>query len=150
MFTIGEFSQLTQLSVKTLRFYHEEGLLAPACVDPDTGYRYYDEGQIETARAIVYLRSLEFPLSEIKEILHGDGDLLDLIEWRQAALNERIKQLRKAAKSLEQFISEERKSRIMSQTVGNVQEKMLEPVLVSATTLRRSTWVASSFSNPNS
>ena len=40
---IGEFSKLSGLTVKTLRFYHEEGLLVPAFVDPDTGYRYYDE-----------------------------------------------------------------------------------------------------------
>jgi DNA-binding transcriptional MerR regulator/effector-binding domain-containing protein len=130
MFSIGEFSKLTQLSVKTLRFYHEEGLLAPACVDPDSGYRYYDEAQIETARAILFLRGLEFSLSEIKELLEGDGDLLDVLERRQAALNEKIKQLRKAAKSLEQFISEERNSRTMAQSVDNVQEKDLDPVLI--------------------
>jgi DNA-binding transcriptional MerR regulator len=40
MFSIGEFSKLTQLPVKTLRFFHEEGLLIPALVDPGTGYRY--------------------------------------------------------------------------------------------------------------
>ena len=60
MFTIGEFSKVTGLTVKTLRFYHEEGLLEPASVDPRTGYRHYDERQIETARAIAFLRSLEF------------------------------------------------------------------------------------------
>jgi hypothetical protein len=49
MFSIGEFSKLTQLTVKTLRFYHEEGLLIPAFVDPDTGYRYYDQSHLETA-----------------------------------------------------------------------------------------------------
>ncbi|HVA45577.1 MAG TPA: MerR family DNA-binding transcriptional regulator [Pirellulales bacterium] len=38
MFSIGELSKLTQLPVKTLRYYHEEGLLIPAFVDPDTGY----------------------------------------------------------------------------------------------------------------
>jgi DNA-binding transcriptional MerR regulator/effector-binding domain-containing protein len=132
MFSIGEFSKLTQLTVKTLRFYHEEGLLIPACVDPETGYRYYDERHIETARAITYLRSLEFPLSEIKELLRsqGDDDLLVALERQQSALKERIKQLRKTVVSLEQFISEERQARDMSKTVDDVQEKVLETQLV--------------------
>jgi DNA-binding transcriptional MerR regulator len=69
MFGIGEFSKITGLTVKTLRFYHEEGLLIPASVDPQTGYRYYAEPQIELARTITFLRTLEFPLPEIKSLL---------------------------------------------------------------------------------
>jgi DNA-binding transcriptional MerR regulator len=132
MFSIGEFSKLTQLTVKTVRFYHEEGLLIPAFVDPETGYRYYDERHIETAQAIAYLRSLEFPLSEIKELLRsqGEGDLLYALERQQSAIKERIRQLRKTVTSLEQFISEERQARDMSKTVESVQEKVLEPLLV--------------------
>ncbi len=82
MFSIGELSKLTQLPVKTLRYYHEEGLLVPAFVDPDTGYRYYDESHVETARVIVYLRSLEFPLNEIRELLRAEGevDLLTVLD----------------------------------------------------------------------
>ena len=82
MFSIGEFSKLTQLTVKTLRFYHEEGLLIPAFVDPETGYRYYEQSHIETARAITYLRSLEFSLKDIKELLHhqADEDLLNVLD----------------------------------------------------------------------
>jgi DNA-binding transcriptional MerR regulator/effector-binding domain-containing protein len=131
MFSIGEFSKLTQLPVKTLRFYHEEGLLVPAFVDPDTGYRYYDQSHVETARVIVYLRGLEFPLSEIKELLRseGDDDLLVILKRQHVAVQERIKQLRKAAKSLEQFITKEQEARTVAQTVDNVQEKMLEPLL---------------------
>ena len=78
-FTIGEFSKITGLTVKTLRFYHEQGLLRPAFVDPRTDYRYYDPGQVEAARAITFLRSLEFPVAEIRELLEtaGDEGLLD-------------------------------------------------------------------------
>lgn len=132
MFSIGELSKLTQLPVKTLRFYHEEGLLVPAFVDPDTGYRYYDPSHVETARVIVYLRSLEFPLSEIKELLRsqGDDDVLMILQRQQSAVKDRVKQLRKAAKSLEQFITEEKEARTVAQTVDSVQEKVLEPLLV--------------------
>jgi len=132
MFRIGEFSKLTQLTVKTLRFYHEEGLLIPGYVDPDTGYRYYDQSQVETARAITYLRSLEFSLSDIKELLshEADDDILNVLERQQAAIKERIKHLRTAALSIGQFIFEEREARAMAHTVNQVQEKMLDPVLV--------------------
>jgi DNA-binding transcriptional MerR regulator len=47
--TIGEFSRITHLSIKTLRRYHEAGLLEPAHVDRQTGYRYYSVDQVPTA-----------------------------------------------------------------------------------------------------
>jgi DNA-binding transcriptional MerR regulator len=79
MFSIGEFSKITGLTVKTLRFYHEQGLLAPAQIDDQTGYRYYDDRQIETARVIKQLRELEFSIAEIAELLanyHDDAEVL--------------------------------------------------------------------------
>jgi MerR family regulatory protein len=48
--TVGDFSRATHLSVKTLHHYHQVGLLEPATVNPDTGYRYYSAGQIAIAR----------------------------------------------------------------------------------------------------
>ena len=50
--TIGDFSRATHLSVKMLRHYHDIGLLEPAVVDPDTGYRRYGTRQIATAQVI--------------------------------------------------------------------------------------------------
>jgi len=49
-YSIGEFSQITGLSVKTLRFYHEKGILLPSSVDEATGYRFYQADKIEKAR----------------------------------------------------------------------------------------------------
>lgn len=57
-YSIGEFSQVTGLSVKTLRFYHERGILLPTSVDEATGYRFYDADKIEKARVIMRLRAL--------------------------------------------------------------------------------------------
>lgn len=59
--TIGEFSSITHLSVKTLRRYHENGLLGPAEVDEWTGYRYDKPGQIAAAQTIRRLRALDMP-----------------------------------------------------------------------------------------
>ena len=58
LFSIGEFSRVTGLTVKALRFYHEEEVLVPAEVDGVTGYRYYADRQVETARAVKFLREL--------------------------------------------------------------------------------------------
>ncbi|MFC8045597.1 MerR family transcriptional regulator [Nocardia sp. NPDC057353] len=69
MLTIGEFSRLTQLSVRTLRRYHETALLEPAVVDETTGYRYYGVDQIPTAQVIHRLRQLDVPLSDVQRIL---------------------------------------------------------------------------------
>ena len=51
-YSIGQFSQITGLSPKTLRFYHEKGVLVPTSVDDATGYRFYDGRQIDKARVI--------------------------------------------------------------------------------------------------
>lgn len=67
--TIGEFSQLTHLSVRTLRRYHEATLLEPAVVDEATGYRYYGVDQIPTAQVINRLRELDVPLNDVRRIL---------------------------------------------------------------------------------
>ena len=67
--TIGDFSRATHLSVKTLRHYHEVGLLEPSEIDPDTGYRYYAEEQIPTAQVIRRLRALQMPVAEVRSVL---------------------------------------------------------------------------------
>ena len=67
--TVGEFSRMTHLSVKTLRHYHQVGLLEPAEVNPSTGYRYYLSQQVPTAQVIRRLRDLEMPVAEVKEVL---------------------------------------------------------------------------------
>ncbi|QLY31279.1 MerR family transcriptional regulator [Nocardia huaxiensis] len=66
---IGEFSRLSLLSVKTLRYYHEIELLEPADVDPGSGYRRYSTDQVEQAHLIRRLRDLNMPLPEIRAVL---------------------------------------------------------------------------------
>ena len=60
MFRIGEFSRLTQVTVRMLRYYDETGLLRPAMVDPRTGYRLYETRQIPRLNQIIYLRGQRF------------------------------------------------------------------------------------------
>lgn len=76
MLSIGRFADATGLTVKALRHYDEIGLLAPARVDPDNGYRYYDAAQVEDAVTIRRLRALELPLDEIRGLLDADAHML--------------------------------------------------------------------------
>ncbi len=69
LLSIGRFSQTCRLTVKTLRHYDEVGLLKPAMVDPDTGFRYYSQAQVGEAEHIRLLRSLDMPLGDIAAIL---------------------------------------------------------------------------------
>jgi DNA-binding transcriptional MerR regulator/effector-binding domain-containing protein len=70
--SIGAFSRLTHLSVKTLRYYHEVGLLEPAVIDPDSGYRYYRSGQAHSAHLVRRFRDLGLPVADVKAILAAD------------------------------------------------------------------------------
>ncbi len=67
--SIGEFASRSRLSAKALRLYDERGLLPPTRVDEDSGYRFYEAGQLVQARLIAALRQLQIPLAEIKAIL---------------------------------------------------------------------------------
>jgi DNA-binding transcriptional MerR regulator len=67
--SIGDFSRATHLTVKTLRHYHQVGLLEPADIDPQTGYRRYAAGQIPAAQVIRRFRDLGMPLEQIQAVL---------------------------------------------------------------------------------
>jgi len=66
--TIGEFARASRLSPKALRLYDELGLLTPARVDPVSGYRLYEPGQLERARLVAWLRRLGMPLARIRVV----------------------------------------------------------------------------------
>src|SRR2546423_9276862 len=81
--TIGEFAQATRLSPKALRLYADHGLLSPAHVDDDSGYRYYRAEQLPVARLIWLLRAADMPLREIRRFLRDPRrELLDEYESR--------------------------------------------------------------------
>jgi DNA-binding transcriptional MerR regulator len=67
--TIGDFAKATQLSVKTLRHYHDLGLLVPTQIDPTSKYRRYGVDQIQSAQVIRRLRDLDMPLADIGAVL---------------------------------------------------------------------------------
>ena len=66
---IKEFAEFTGVSVRTLHYYDEIGLLQPAHVDRATGYRFYDEDSLLRMQEILFYRELDFPLKSIEKIL---------------------------------------------------------------------------------
>lgn len=83
MFRIGDFSKLTQVSVRMLRYYDALGLFKPTEVDLFTGYRYYSARQISRLNQIIALRDMGFLTAEIAAILEEAVDD-DKLLWRLA------------------------------------------------------------------
>ncbi|MGW2781499.1 DNA polymerase III subunit beta family protein [Streptomyces populi] len=80
MRSIGEMARDSGLSVSALRFYDRGGVLVPAWVDPVSGYRWYDPGQLEEARLLARLRRAAMPLADIRMVLAGwSGADTDLV-----------------------------------------------------------------------
>jgi DNA-binding transcriptional MerR regulator len=69
--SIGDFAKMTYLSIKSLRRYHDMGLLVPAQVDPASGYRYYETSQVATGQVIRRFRDLGMPLEQVREVLNA-------------------------------------------------------------------------------
>jgi DNA-binding transcriptional MerR regulator len=103
---IGEFSRLTHLSVRTLRRYHDAGLLAPATVDPLSGYRFYSADQIPTAQVIHRLRELDVPLPDVQAILRSPdpGARAALVSEHLERLEAQLDRTRAAVTSLRRLL----------------------------------------------
>lgn len=134
MFSIGDFSRITGLTVKALRFYHEQGLLLPTHVDEQTGYRYYSRGKIETARIIAHLRSLDLSIDEVRQVLGGsaqDADLRAVLTRQKKSLEKKIKHDREIVRFIDTFLTQETEiERIMAQASFQVEEKTIDPMRI--------------------
>jgi DNA-binding transcriptional MerR regulator len=101
---IGRFARSCRLSVKALRHYDELGLLAPARVDPQSGYRYYAREQARDAVMIGMLRSLDLPLAVIRRALDADaGELKRIVDGESARVEAELASRQRALLSLRQI-----------------------------------------------
>jgi DNA-binding transcriptional MerR regulator len=109
MLAIGEFSRMTHLSVRTLRRYHEAGLLEPELVDASSGYRYYSGEQIPTAQVIHRLRELDVPLADVRRILGSpDPDQrAELVAGHLGRLESELARTRAAVVALRRLLAPE-------------------------------------------
>jgi len=92
LLVIGAFSRASSISVRTLRSYHDMGLLVPVRIDRQSGYRYYAVDQLADALVIVRLRELDVPLASVKRILAArDPDLTrQVLAQHRARMEERL------------------------------------------------------------
>ncbi|WP_054744096.1 MerR family transcriptional regulator, partial [Cellulosilyticum ruminicola] len=88
MLKIGEFSKLSLLTIKTLRYYEKEGLLIPTATDEYTKYRYYKVSQLQTAARIKAYRAMKLSIEEIKAIFAGAPEEKILLAKVQQLKNE--------------------------------------------------------------
>ena len=130
MYTIGEFASLGRVSVRMLRHYDTIGLLSPARVDPSSGYRFYDRGQLADLVRVIEFKDLGFTLEQVAVIVNDDPPAHELrallaarrteLLHRRAADAERIDRLDARLRSLE-------RNEPMSTSTAPVVVKPIEP-----------------------
>lgn len=116
LYKIGVFAAMNHMTVKALRFYEEQGLLMPAQIQPDTGYRYYALSQMADLHRITALKKAGFTLEEIAKISLGADEQAVLLKKKSELLAE-IAELTRKLSELDRFIA------------GNA-ERLSAPVLI--------------------
>ena len=93
MFKIGEFSQITQISIRMLRYYDENELLVPEYIDEFTGYRMYGINQIEELNKIIFLKNLGFSIKEMKNMIPkwNEDEIRSNLELQVTKIEDTIK-----------------------------------------------------------
>ncbi len=131
MLKISEFSKLSHLTVKALRFYEKEGLLKPAFVDEWNNYRFYETSQLETAARIKSYRQLGLSIEEIRAVFSG-ADAKQILRGKLEALTKE-KQMIESRLSIINSILEDKEMKYQ------VTEKMIpEKIVYTAETVLKS------------
>lgn len=135
-YSIGEFSKMTGLTTKAIHLYQEMKILVPSAVDEVTGYRYFDEVNIERAGAIATLKEMQFSLLEIAELMTDYDDeaaILDFLEHKRSDIKRRIEHMKSVSKSIDEIIVREKAAQAMSaERSFVVEEKVLAPSLIAS------------------
>jgi DNA-binding transcriptional MerR regulator len=100
LFSIGDFSRMTYLSIKTLRHYHDVGLLEPSKVDASTGYRYYGPDQVGVAQAIRRFRDLGMPIDDVRSILRAPD-----LETRNRKIGEHLARMERELERTQETVA---------------------------------------------
>lgn len=103
MLKIGEFSKLTGVPIRTLRYYDEIDLFKPAEIDLFTDYRYYNEEQIEDLELINKLKSVGFTLEEIKQ--NWNNFTNELMENKKKELFQKLDNINESIKEIDRLRS---------------------------------------------
>lgn len=131
MLKIGEFAVLAELSIKTLRYYDDIGLLKPVYVDPENGYRYYDYTQLARAYRLSVFKSMGMALNEIAELLDGKmspGPTRRFLRTKRLSLLDQLRSVQEQIAYLDNKIYEVEMNGRMA--AYEVMLKRLEPMQV--------------------
>lgn len=107
LYKIGMFAAMNRVTVKALRFYEEQGLLQPAYIDAETGYRYYKLNQIATMHQISALKQAGFTLEEIVRINSGEDEESILLNKKSELLS-KIAELTKQVAVLDGYLAKKK------------------------------------------
>ena len=141
MFSIGEFARHGRVSVRMLRHYDAIGLLRPACVDPATGYRFYQASQLAELNRVIALKDLGFTLQQVQAVLAekvSAAELRGMLKLRQAEIHARIgAETTRLARVEARLLTIEDEARAPA---DGVVIKRLAPVLVGELTAEAAGW----------
>src|SRR5215813_6701695 len=104
MFTVGEFSQLAQVSKRLLRYYDEIGLLKPVRIDKFTGYRYYSAEQLPPLNRILALKELGLSLDQIRRMLSDKvsaDEIQGMLLLKKAEAEQQLQEEQQRIRSIE-------------------------------------------------
>lgn len=107
MYRIGLFSQISKTTIKTLRYYDEVGLLAPAYTDAESGYRYYTTEQLVILHEIISLRQMGFSVSEVSVIISG-RDCDGILEQRKAEIASQLDETQDQLSRINHYIRDKK------------------------------------------
>jgi len=122
MFKIGEFSKLSHVTVKTIRYYDQIGLLEPARVDPNTGYRYYSARQLPRLNRILALKGLGLSLEQIRELLDEElppDQIRGMLRLKELEIRDHIQKEQNRLNRVEQVLRQiEKEEQMPAQQVS--------------------------------
>ena len=121
LYKIGMFAAMNHITVKTLRFYEEQGLLMPALIHPETGYRYYTLSQMAVLHQITALKLAGFTLEEITHINSGADEKAVLLK-KKSELLAKISDLTKQIAVVDGYMSKRKTGLSAPVLIKNIPE----------------------------
>lgn len=139
MLSIGEFSNICQVSTKTLRYYADIGLLLPNQVNLENGYRYYSIEQLETMLMINRLKSYQFSLDEIKVIIQGNQDqqLYKELIQKKKEIEKKVSEYQMTLKQLDQDILTLKQGKSMMSYLDDIDIQLVEVKKMTILSMRK-------------
>lgn len=140
MLSIGEFSNICKVSTKTLRYYAEIGLILPEKINSENGYRYYSIDQLKTMLLINRLKTYQFSLEEIKEIIHNDEQeekLYIALNRKKEVINQQINEYENTLKQLSNDLSTLKQGNSIMSYLDEIDIQLVDVVKMNIVSIRK-------------